>query len=176
MGKIPTTKLTDGVWSLQQYNITFKWISGAKNKAANYLSWLVEQPMAIPATVNMVTVTHTNGPASNTISCTKKDSPGTTFTPHPDVSPSISPDATQTLKHLTADRLKTLLQMQRTDPFCRHILNIYLMAKHCNMKQMFLLMPRDYCIKMLWTLENNSLLLLSHNPGHIWFWWKLMTN
>ena len=77
--------------------------------------------MAIPATVNMLTVTHTNGPASNTRSCIKKDSPDTTFTPHPDVSPSISPDATQTPKPLTADRLEALLQMQRTDPFCRCI-------------------------------------------------------
>ena len=39
------------------YNITFKWISGAKNKAANCLSWLVEQPMTIPATISMLTVT-----------------------------------------------------------------------------------------------------------------------
>ena len=51
----------------------------------------------------------------------KKDSPDTTFSPHPNVSPSISTDATQTPKPLTADRLETLLHMQRTDPFCRHI-------------------------------------------------------
>ena len=77
--------------------------------------------MTIPATVNMLTVTHTNGPASNPRSHTKKDSPDTTSTPHPDVSPNISPDTTQTPKPLTADRLEALLQMQRTDPFCRHI-------------------------------------------------------
>ena len=74
-----------------------------------------------PATVNILTVTHTNRPTSNTRSCTKKDSPDTIFTPHPDVSPSISPDATQTPKPLTVDRLEALLQMQRTDPFCRCI-------------------------------------------------------
>ena len=33
----------------------------------------------------------------------------------------MSPEATQTPKPLTADRLEALLQMQRTDPFCRHI-------------------------------------------------------
>ena len=38
-----------------------------------------------------------------------------------DVSPSISPDTTQTPKPLTADRLEAFLQMQRTDPFYRHI-------------------------------------------------------
>ena len=77
--------------------------------------------MTISATINMLTVTHTNGPASNTRSCTKRDSPDTTPTPYPNVSPSISPDTTQTPKPLTADRLEALLQMQRTDPFCRHI-------------------------------------------------------
>ena len=77
--------------------------------------------MTIPATVNTLTVTHTNRPASNTRSHAKRDSSNTTFTPHPDVSPSISPDATQTPKPLTADRLEALFQMQRTDPFCRCI-------------------------------------------------------
>ena len=77
--------------------------------------------MTTPATVNMLIVTHTDGPASNTRSHTKKNSPDTTSTPHHDVSPSISPDVTQTSKPLTADRLEALLQMQRTDPFFRHI-------------------------------------------------------
>ena len=57
----------------------------------------------------------------------KKDSPDTTPTPHPDVSPKISLEATPTPKSLTADRLEALLQMQRTDPFCKciskHLLN-----------------------------------------------------
>ena len=110
-------------WSLEltTYNITFQWISGAKNKAADCLSWLVELPLTTPATVNMLTVTHTDGPASNTRSHTRKDSPDTTSTPHPNVSPSISLDATQTPKPLTADRLEALLQMQKTGPCCRHI-------------------------------------------------------
>ena len=51
----------------------------------------------------------------------KKDSPDTTSTSYPNVSPNISPDATQTPKPLTADKLEALLQMQRTDPFCRCI-------------------------------------------------------
>ena len=46
----------------------------------------------------------------------KRTTPDTTSTPHPNVSPSISPDATQTPKPLTVDRLEALLQMQRTDP------------------------------------------------------------
>ena len=33
----------------------------------------------------------------------------------------MSPEATLTPKPLAADRLEALLQMQRTDPFCKHI-------------------------------------------------------
>ena len=117
-------------WSLElaTYNITFEWISGAKNKAADCLSQLVELPTT-PTTVNMLTVTHTDGPASNTRSCTGKDSPDTTSTSHPNVSPKISPEATQTPKTLTVDRLEALLQMQRTDPFCRCISKCLLNGK-----------------------------------------------
>ena len=108
-------------WSLElaTYNITFEWISGAKNKAADCPSQLVELPMPIPATVNMPTVTHTDGSASNTRSHTRKDSLDTTSTPHPDVSPKISPGATPTPKPLTADRLEAYSKCRGTDPFCR---------------------------------------------------------
>ena len=118
-------------WSLElaTYNITFEWISGAKNKAADCLSWLVELPMTTPATVNMLTVTHTDGPAFNTRSGTKKNSHYTTSTPHPDVSPKISTEATPTPKPLITDRLEALLQMQRTDPFCKCISKCLLNGK-----------------------------------------------
>ena len=126
-GKNANNKVNRWSLDLATYNITFEWISGAKNKAADCLSWLVELPMTTPASVNMLTVTHTDGPASKTKSCIRKDSPDTTPTPHPDVSPKISPEATQTPKTLTAHRLEALLQMQRTDRFCRciskHLLN-----------------------------------------------------
>ena len=110
-------------WSLEllTYNITFEWISGAKNKAADCLSWLAELPTTTTTTVNILTVTHTDGPTFNNRSCTKRNSPDTTPTPHPDVSPKISPEATSTPKPLTVDRLEALLQMQRTDPFCKCI-------------------------------------------------------
>ena len=110
-----------------QYNL--KWISGAKNKAADCLSWLVELPVTTPSTVNMLTVTHRDGPASNTRSHTRKDSSDTTSTPHLDVSPKISPETTPTPKPLTADRLEALIQMQRTNPFCRCISKHFLNGK-----------------------------------------------
>ena len=123
-GKNANNKVNSWSLELATHNITFEWISGAKNKAADCLSWLVELPMTTPATVNMLIVMHIDRPASNTRSCTRKNSPDTTSTPHPDVSPKISPKATPTPKPLTVDRLETLLQMQRTDPF-NIFLNVY---------------------------------------------------
>ena len=113
-------------WSMEfgTYNISFEWISGAKNKGADCLSWLVELPTSTTTTVNMLTVTNTDRLAFNTRSHTQKNSPNTTSTPHQDVSPQISPEATSTPKSLTADRLEAQLQMQRTDLFCKH------MSKH----------------------------------------------
>ena len=74
----------------------------------------------------MLTATHTNRPALNTRSHTQKTSPDTTSTPHPDVSPQ---ETTPTPKLLTANRLEALLQMQRTDQFCKHISKCLLNGK-----------------------------------------------
>ena len=106
---------------LATYNITFDCFSGAKNKAADCLSWLVELPTSTTTTVNMLTVTHSDGPAFHTRSCTQENPHNTTSTPQPDVSPQISQEVTPTSKPLTADRLEVLLQMQRTGPFCKCI-------------------------------------------------------
>ena len=57
-GKNVSNKVNRQSLELVTYNITFEWISGAKNKAANCLSWLVEL-LTTPATVNMLTV-HTH--------------------------------------------------------------------------------------------------------------------
>ena len=65
----------------------------------------------------------------NIRSHTQKNSPDTTSTPHPDISPQISQEATSTPKSLTMDRLEALLQMQRTDPFCKHISKCLLNGK-----------------------------------------------
>ena len=69
----------------------------------------------------MLTASPTDGPAFNTRSHTQHTSPNATLTPHPDTSPQISQESTTTPKPLTVDRLDALLQMQRTDPFCKHI-------------------------------------------------------
>ena len=112
---------------LATYNITFKWISGAQNKAADCLFRLVELPNNRQATVQMLTSTSHNGPAFNARSRTAQCNitedlipQPKTYTVTPDITTVIdTPDAMQ--KPLTEDRLHFLLQMQRKDPFCKHI-------------------------------------------------------
>ena len=55
-------------WGLElaTYNITLEWISGAKNKAADCLSHLAELPQTPSVSINMLSVSNTDGPALNT--------------------------------------------------------------------------------------------------------------
>ena len=102
---------------LATYNISFEWISGARNKAADYLSRLVT-PTHSP--INMITASSNDGPAFLTRSHTQNTS-NNTSSPHMDTTPHISQEPTTTPKPITADCLDALLQMQRTDPFWKHI-------------------------------------------------------
>ena len=103
------------------YNITFEWISGAKNKAADCLSRLVEQLPATTVTINMLTVTHTDGPTFNTRNQSKQDSASNNSTTQLNTAPDVSPDPNPTPKSLTADMLEAVLQMQKIDSFCKCI-------------------------------------------------------
>ena len=107
-------------WSLElaTYNISFKWISGTKNKAADCLSRLVKP---LSTSINMLTASSTDGPAFHTRSCTQHTSLSTTSSPQLGTTPQNSQEATTAPKPLTADCLEDLLQMQKTDPFCKCI-------------------------------------------------------
>ena len=109
-------------WSLElaTYNITFEWSSGAKNKATDCLSRMVN-PISTSTSVNMLTASSTDGPAFYSRSHTQHTSSSATSTPHQDTLPQISQEPTTTPKPLTVDHLDALLQMQRTDPFCKCI-------------------------------------------------------
>ena len=69
----------------------------------------------------MLTASSTDGPAFHTRSHTQNTPSSTTSTPHPDTAPQISQEPTTAPKPLTADCLEALLQMQKTDPFCKCI-------------------------------------------------------
>ena len=62
-GKNANNKVNRWGLELATYNITFKWISGACNKAADCLSHLVELPPNKPTTINMLSATNSDGHA-----------------------------------------------------------------------------------------------------------------
>ena len=90
-------------WSLElaTYNITFEWISGAKNKAVDCLSRLVTPTTT---SINMLTASFNDKPAFNTRSHNQSTSNPTSALPT-DAVPHLSQDATPTQKSLTADHL-----------------------------------------------------------------------
>ena len=107
---------------LQQFqfyslNISFEWISGTRNKAVDCPSRLVTPKNT---SINMLTDSSSDGPAFHTTSCTQSTSVSTSA-PYTDAAPHFSQDPTTTPKPITADHLDALLQMQRTDPFCKCI-------------------------------------------------------
>ena len=68
----------------------------------------------------MLTASFDDRPAFNTRSHTQSTSDSTSAL-HTGTAPHFSQDASTTSKSLTADHLAALLQMQRTDPFSKHI-------------------------------------------------------
>ena len=109
MKKNTNNKVNQWGLELATYNITFEWISGAKNKAADCLSRLEGQLPATPAMINMLTVTQTDGPTINTRSQSRQDSTSSNSTTEVNPTPDVSPDPTPTPKTLTADRIEALL-------------------------------------------------------------------
>ena len=77
----------------------------------------------------MLSVTNTDGPAFNTRSQTHQHLSPDTSTSQPDITPEVSEVTDPTPKSLIADRLETLLQMQKTDPFCKRISKCLLNGK-----------------------------------------------
>ena len=121
-GKNANNKVTKWGLELATYNIAFGWISRAHNKVADCLSCLVELPPDGHVTINMLSANTLDGPAFNTRSRTAQHSSSENTTQQTNAT---TPDVTDTQsiipKSLTADRLEALLQMQKTDPFCKHI-------------------------------------------------------
>ena len=69
----------------------------------------------------MLSLTDTEGRASNTRGQTGQCLSMDTSTSQPDITPDVSEARNPTPKTLTANRLQTLLQMQKMDPFCKRI-------------------------------------------------------
>ena len=102
------------------YNITFEWVSGAYNKAPDCLSHLVELPQNHPTAINMLSATHPDRPLFNPRSRTAQQNSSNDSTPNTNTTVLVVPETgNTTLKSLSADKLDALIQMQKTDPFCK---------------------------------------------------------
>ena len=154
-GKNTNNKVNRWGLELAIYNITFKWILGACNKAADCLSRLVELPYDRSATVKMVSATNQDGSTFHNLSRTAQCNITEDLTLQTETN-RLTPDFTTvtdtpsaTPKLLTEDRFHALLQMQKTDPFCKHISkHLSNMEKHPNMKLIFFYTSRDYSTNM----------------------------
>ena len=69
----------------------------------------------------MLLVSNTDGPTFNTRSQTPQHLTPNTSTVQPSLTPEVLPAPHPTPKSLVADRLEALLQMQKTNPFCKWI-------------------------------------------------------
>ena len=69
----------------------------------------------------MLSVSNTDGPTFNTRSQTQQHLTPDTSTAPPGITSEVSPVPNPTPKSMRVDRLEALLQMQKTDPFCKRI-------------------------------------------------------
>ena len=168
-GKNANNKVNRWGLELSTYNITFEWLSGAKNKAADCLSRLVDQPQTTAVPINMLSVSNTDGPAFNTRSQTHQQPTPDNFTTQPRITPENSPVPNPTPRSPTADRLKALLQMQKTDPFCKRISKCLSNGKAPQHETDLLPTSEDYYINMSQIQVRSFLLLSSPNLGNIQF-------
>ena len=124
----------------------------------------------------MLTASSTDGPAFHTRSHTQNSPPSTTSTPHPDTAPQISQEPTTAPKPLTADCLEALLQMQKTDPFCKCISRRLLNGKAPHHEFDTFAHVKGLLYKHIMDAGKSFLLWSFLNLGNIQYSWKLMTN
>ena len=108
--------------------------------------------------INMLAVSNKDGPAFNTRSQTQQCLAPDTPTASPSITPDIVSTPDPTPKSLTADRLEALLQMQKADPFCKHISKQLSNGRHLNMKQKCSSMSEDSYTNISWILDRSFLL------------------
>ena len=131
-GKNENTKINRWGLELTSYNITFEWISGAKNKAADCLSRLVELPRkhlknpngTKPTLINMVKVVTTRSVMRKTLTVKEPEK-------QPPLETNLNKNETprtvvskETTSNSRGDNPKdtSIKEMQSTDPFCKRIM------------------------------------------------------
>ena len=130
-GKNENTKINRWGLELASYNITFKWISGAKNKAADCLSRLVELPekhqkkpsVTKPTLINMVkaVTTRSGMRKTSTVKETEKPKPPEPTLDKGETSKTAMKDETTNNSYEKNPKDTSIKKMQLTDPFCKCI-------------------------------------------------------
>ena len=126
-------------WGLElaTYNITFKWISGAKNKAADCLSRLVEQLPATPTMINMPQLLIQMDLLSTPEAELNRTLLPTTPQYHQILHQTFPQSPVQHPKLLQQTDWKLYSRCRRRIHSANAYLNDYSMEKHHNMKQTF---------------------------------------
>ena len=106
----------------------------------------------------MLSVSNLDGPAFITRCQTQQCPAPDPSTAQPSITPDIMSTPDPTPKSLTADRLESLLQMQKADPSASRFLNIYQMGKCLNTKQNSSPMSEDSYINISQIPDKSSLL------------------
>ena len=169
MAKNANNKVNRWGLELATYNITFEWISGACNKSSWLPLHLVELPEDKPVPINMLSVTNTDGPAFNTRNQTCQCFSLDTFTLQPNIMPEVSAATYPTPKFLTEDRLQALLQMQKTDPFCKRLSKCLSNGKASQHETYLFTHVRGLLYKHVTDSNQNSYLWLYPSHGNILF-------
>ena len=130
-GKNENTKINRWGLELACYNITFEWISGARNKAADCLLQLVELPEkhqknlsgTKPTPINMVkAVTTRSGTRKTpTVKETKKPQPMEPILDKGETSETMINNETTNNSRENSPKDTSIKEMQSTDPFCKCI-------------------------------------------------------
>ena len=98
----------------------------------------------MPAQINLLSATYSDGPAFNTRSQTHQCLSMNPSTSQPDIMPEVSKVPDPTLKSLTADRLELSYRCRKLTFSARGYLNAYQIVKHLSMKWISLHMSRPY--------------------------------
>ena len=157
MAKNANNKVNRWGMELSTYNITFEWISGACNRAADCLLCLVELPEDRRVLINVLSVTNTDGPAFNTRSQTHQCLSPDISTSWPDVMPEVQ--QLQILHQNSLQRIdyKLSCRCRKLIPSANEYPNIYQTEKHLSMKLIYLF------IHVRGLLYNMSLLLIKNS-------------
>ena len=120
--KNKNTKINRSGLELASYNITFEWISGARNKAADCLSRLIELPKKHQKNQNGTKSTRINMVRMVTTRSGMRKTPTDKEIKNPQSKETNSDDDTTSNNSPNNPKDTSIKEMQLTDPFCKCIM------------------------------------------------------